>query len=90
MYFVLKLLPEGETVHVDVQEGSREYHILKTMHSWKHIFISESEGFIDRIASTKLGVNFYAYLVRNGFGTLEPDAEGKEIIERLTKAFQDE
>lgn len=88
MYFVLQLLPTpGEWVVVDVAKTTRGYYVMVTMKGYGHILTKHEGGLLSEIAATKQGVNFYNYLVRIGFGQIQTEEEGKQIIAQLENKY---
>jgi hypothetical protein len=82
-YFVLKMMPEyGEWIHVDVEEGTRNYDVLQMMRGAGHLFLAEEEeGFISRVSIAPVGQKF---LERAGHMYEGHEAEGRKIIKNLT------
>lgn len=88
MYFVLQLLPApGEWVCVDVAKTTRGYYVMTVMKGYGHILTRHDGGLLSEIAATRQGIKFYAYLVRIGFGKIETEDEGREIIEALENKY---
>lgn len=88
MYFILKMLPiPEEKTHIDVEFGTRDFLVITVMKRSRHLYVSEYEGYIDAIASTKQGINFYNYLVRIGFGKIQTESNGKKIIKEQVGDF---
>ncbi|MEJ6980729.1 hypothetical protein WG906_09735 [Pedobacter sp. P351] len=81
MYFILKSLPiVEERVEVDIERGTRDYSVIDVMKGLGHLFVSECDGGIDAIASTKQGIQFFDFLQRIGFGTIETEEYGRRVI----------
>jgi hypothetical protein len=85
-YFILKLLPvPGQWVHVDIDNGTRDYLVMSELRNYKHIEALETATGIESIASTAMGIKFYKYLTGIGFGSVQTEAKGIELIKELKK-----
>lgn len=85
----LTYMPESlEIVYVDVYRGTREYDVIMRMKYCGHLFVGETEGYIDRIALTPLGYKIKMDRADRGEDDGPPNETNIQMADQWESAYK--